>query len=864
MELTKINESLADLYRSGERLIFWHDEDQEFEGLLDELTLGDVKLIRLDQEAALAIKHQVGADLATKYLLYAPFEVPPPENDWLLDLRLWGYQFAADKASILLSELGLVQQSLKSHLRLRKKFLASKERIDRLQRLLQANDDASDIDRKILAVITRSDQPDFFNILIALLSEMNPNDLGAVPAIFEEIDKYELSEYFWALANDHFALEDDAAFLKVLLLRLFVSELSHYCNSDLPGALGHLAFGRQGRANSAVCLAQWRDSATRNGVYESLANAVADELSLEGHLSGLSMDDLVNCMTFLQVDRLIARRIRDQLIGTVTQSSYKPLLDLVSARKDGFWVSKQFPDTKSARRSALRAVYDAIAAAVRLLQMEQDEDSQLEFPSSDVAFRSYQKNWFRFDQTYRRFGEHAKYAASNDWDILKTLADRIEDVYGNGFLAKLALGWGKLLEQGLLETWKIKDIPNQQDFYDKSVVPILAQGEDRRVFVVISDALRYEAAEELTRELNGRYRIEAQLGAQLGVLPSYTGLGMAALLPHKTLAYNEKGGIELDGKDCSGLDQRKKVLENFQGTAIKSEEFMKMTKDEGRAMVKPHRVIYIYHNHIDAVGDTASTESHTFAAVRQTIVELGDIVRKIINSLNGGHVLVTADHGFLFQTRAPDLTDKSKMSKPAGAILTKKRYVLGRNMGENETAYCGSTLTTAGAEGEMEYWVPKGNNRFHFVGGARFVHGGAMLQEIVVPLIRVQHTRGAKGEKTRTKVVGVSVLGTNFKITTNRHIFNLIQTEAVTSRTKPVTLKVGVYDGEDPVSNVETVSFDNTSSDMNEWKKQIRLTLQARPFDSRMGYCLILREADTGVEAGRYDITIDLAFTNDF
>ena len=31
----------------------------------------------------------------------------------------------------------------------------------------------------------------------------------------------------------------------------------------------------------------------------------------------------------------------------------------------------------------------------------------------------------------------------------------------------------------------------------------------------------------------------------------------------------------------------------------------------------------------------------------------------------------------------------------------------------------------------MEFWIPKAAQRFHFTGGARFIHGGAMLQEIV-------------------------------------------------------------------------------------------------------------------------------------
>ncbi len=95
------------------------------------------------------------------------------------------------------------------------------------------------------------------------------------------------------------------------------------------------------------------------------------------------------------------------------------------------------------------------------------------------------------------------------------------------------MSWGKLVDQSLLESWRIDDIPNQQNFFGHYVQPILDKGYDRRVFVIISDALRYEAAEELNRDLNGRYRMEAKLEAQLGVLPSYTGLGMAALLPHK-------------------------------------------------------------------------------------------------------------------------------------------------------------------------------------------------------------------------------------------------------------------------------------------------------------------------------------------
>ena len=409
-------------------------------------------------------------------------------------------------------------------------------------------------------------------------------------------------------------------------------------------------------------------------------------------------------------------------------------------------------------------------------------------------------------------------------------------------------------------------MPNQQAFYEREIAPVLAKGTDRRVFVIVSDAFRYEAAQELTEQLNGKYRFDAELSAQLGVLPSYTALGMAALLPHQTLGYDEGGAVRIDGLPCASLEQRGKILEAVQGVAVKADAFMAMKKDEGRAFIKPYRVVYVYHNQIDATGDSAATEDHTFAAVRKAIDELADLVGKIINSLNGNQVLITADHGFLFQEQPPGETDKSSLAtKPPGTLVAKKRYLLGRKLPAHEKAYHGTTAVTANAGGDMEFWIPKGANRFHFVGGSRFVHGGAMPQEIVVPVIRVRHVqRRRQGGKTKTRTVGVSVLGNNFKVTTNRHRFQLIQTEPVGERVKPLTLKVAIYDGDDPVTNVETLTFDSASPDMNEWKKTVALTLEGRRFDSKRVYQLILRDAETGVEEARFDVTIDLAFINDF
>ena len=191
---------------------------------------------------------------------------------------------------------------------------------------------------------------------------------------------------------------------------------------------------------------------------------------------------------------------------------------------------------------------------------------------------------------------------------------------------------------------------------------VLERNHSRKAFVIASDAFRFEAAEELARELNGMYRLRAELETLLGVLPSYTALGMASLLPHEALSFGAKGDVLVDGKS-SVAPKRGDILKAIGGTAIKADELLAMKKVEGRAFVRPHRVIYIYHNVIDAVGDSQSTESGTFRAVRKAIQDLARLTSHIINSLNGSYVVITADHGIPLSRGA---AQRNRPERPAG------------------------------------------------------------------------------------------------------------------------------------------------------------------------------------------------------
>jgi len=138
----------------------------------------------------------------------------------------------------------------------------------------------------------------------------------------------------------------------------------------------------------------------------------------------------------------------------------------------------------------------------------------------------------------------------------------------------------------------------------------------------------------------------------LSVLPSYTALGMASLLPHEKLEYTQKGDVLVDGKPTASLDQRNDILGRVGGMAVKADELMDMKKEEGREFISGKRVVYIYHDEIDSRGEKASTEGDTFEACRKTVGKLAKLVSYIIDYLNGNHVLLTADHGFLFTETA--------------------------------------------------------------------------------------------------------------------------------------------------------------------------------------------------------------------
>jgi len=858
-------------FSENHRLVFWYDPEQSFTDELSNLDLPSVQVLDMDGESALGMKLKLELeDRDGKYLLYFPHEEPEPERDWLLDIKLYSRTFYADRISIIFNELGLQQQSLRAHLARREKFL-SKGRLASLKRFIQPDSDEEALDLTMIAVVTRAEAPDIANILFTLGDELMKADEGLehVPSSITELEKYGLMSSLVRAFRDEVGypaseeeLRGDAPFnFGHFLIRLLATG---FCESisDVPDWARSVAISSaNARATSRALLSRWRDSSRYYPAYDVIADWVAAALNIKARIEDFSIETLANVATFREAEyRIIVDLVK--AIPEARPADLNLFSRVISDRLDGYWASRHKDDDV---RRKFRIIYSALSAAIDLFSLRKAHPDGFHYLNTEALYKAYEADLYRFDTEYRHYCAASR---KTHVEILKELDEAVEQCYAYWYLDQLARNWGDLVEtENLLDHWSIRGVPNQQHFYDTHVKPKLDGARNKRLVVVISDAFRYEAAVELRDRINQKRYSEAKLSSQLGVLPSYTTLGMASLLPHQTLEYREgvSDDVFVDGKSSKGSVNRSKILAAHNGIAVQAETVKAWSREEGREALKDQQLVYVYHNVVDARGDSASTESETFNAVEDAIEELTELTRKIMMHFNTSTVLVTADHGFLFQHSKLEEADRTSLvEKPGNALKSKKRYVIGHDLPDAKDAWCGSTQNTAGTASDTRFWVPKGANRFHFVGGARFVHGGAMPQEIVVPVLTVKQLRGEKAESRTTRKVGVISPKSSLKMVNNIQRFDLMQTEAVSDRILPVTVAVAIYEGTEKMSSEELVTFDSTSDSMTERVKPVRLSLSGTDFDRKRDYFLVVRDKDLATEIERYRVVIDLAFTDDF
>ncbi len=204
----------------------------------------------------------------------------------------------------------------------------------------------------------------------------------------------------------------------------------------------------------------------------------------------------------------------------------------------------------------------------------------LDLTSIEQGVAAYVGSLYKIDQVYRKFIYHQR--ACWPSNLLWAFDQQVCKLYTNSFLLPLGDRWQELVDK--LERWSLPGQRHQTDFYKSYVGRVL--DKNNKVYVIISDAMRFEIGEELCRLIRAEDKFEAKIEHMISVLPSYTQLGMAALLPHSELQINadKKPTVNLNGQSSSGTVNRDKILKSaineVQRASVKADVLIAKTKEE--------------------------------------------------------------------------------------------------------------------------------------------------------------------------------------------------------------------------------------------------------------------------------------------
>mgnify|MGYP002519398360 FL=1 len=837
-ENEKIKQVLTSMVEQN-RYVFWYDEGGQMKDIATSLDVPGINVLEMEGNA-FSIKYQMqkGEQPETGYVIYSTEPMPEDEQNWLLDYQEEGALFSADMSSLYAAECGIAMELKEKVVDKHLAFFKKADNRNKLAAKLSPGMDSAEIEKQMLAVVCKSNATcEAFTY--ALITEAN-NEETTMQA---DLKAYHLEDFYWQQAETYFGYHAGRN-IKDLIIVLFKNDMQ----SHLKGKAADKTGNEQALTNEAlIFMRDWRDSRTYGDLYTEWANRLEDELGIKDEVCEYSMQQLLGVETFPCIDKVIAGYLLTEVINaTITTEQMEAIIE---EREN-----KLFFDVA---RHTLRAL---LQARYLFADIEQ-KMNELSFDTAKEGFSLYEQSLYTIDLHYRHYIAEANLAESKQ--LLAQVTERVERTYTNHYLLALAKKWQPLIDGK--NTWKMEGIFSQSGFYTTYVYPFITN--KKKIFVIISDALRYETMVELSERIAQMPRMETDMKpAMLSTLPSYTQLGMAALLPHKQLSY-EKDADEVfaDGMSTKGTEARSKVLQKAvaRSKAITAEDFLKTTN--AKTAFKDFDLIYIYSNMIDKTGDDKASEGMVFKATEDEMAHILQMIDLIRNG-NGCNILITSDHGYLYQNETLDETDFSDFKVMGDTIIQdSRRFVIGRGLEEGDAVKTWSAeevgLTDSPAENgtgisSLQVQTAKGLNRIRKQGaGSRFVHGGSMPQEVVMPVLHVNIKK-----KQGVSEVSVDILNKKSKITTNTQTISFYQNQPVSEKVKEVTLRFGFYDqAGNLLSDSITLTFGSTSEDSTQRELKHRFMFK-RQLSELNGQEIYLRKEQQVAGSSQFKKLEDIAY----
>lgn len=834
------------------RIIFWQDEDREFESTLDELDLPGVNIVKLTGTNNFAVKKLLlHDDLTGNYLIYNPFSYAAPQDDWLRDIELYSEEFRADYYSILMSELNIhASPVMRRTVKLYSTFFDNKERVARLRKIGREYQTPLQLHIDIMAVLAGlsggSAQDVFIAVLSAGLDEENN-------AVLNNIEKFGNIEAFWQLVRKYtgFIHEDDKP-LGFFASHVLLTALAQTMNPSVLKGLERFI----SESNRAYCYSivhEWRNREDNTALWD-LCRTVEQELQLPSRFDKQEIETLLTGDIFPSIHEIILKRFFSEASEQVVKPDL--ILKTVENRRTSGWI-EHFSD-----------YYDCLYFIAKMQEFYQNNAAGFHIVEPKAVWKLYTENAYEMDSFYRHF--HYAFGCtlkdSNPLleDKLKHATEYVEGLYQNWYLKELTGCWTNAISDNLASLGYVSEIAKQRDFYSRYIRPLA--GKNTRAFVIISDALRYEVAAELCDTLIRTTKGTAKLEAMQAIFPSITKFGMAALLPGRKISVDEDMGVYVEELPTSSTQDREKVLciGNSNSVAIQYNDVLSMKRAERRELVSGKEVVYIYHNTIDAIGDKAPTENKVFEACEDAIQEISNILRIIVNDMQGTDIFITSDHGFLYTYRP--LTEGDKISKNT---FTGKVYEVGRRYALTEPSATGEYLLPVQLDCEISStpvkgYTPQDSTRIKISGGGEnYVHGGVSLQELCVPVIVFKNLRTSSKKYVEVSNAELKLLSESRKVSNLLFSLDFFQRQPVGDKVQPCAYTIYMTDDEGvPVSDRQTVIADRTSLNASERVFRVRFNLKAGAYDSKKIYRLVIAN-DTDVPE-EVEFHIDIAFADDF
>ena len=569
----------------------------------------------------------------------------------------------------------------------------------------------------------------------------------------------------------------------------------------------------------------------------------------------LEVTDLVNTETFPCIHELILIKLMTEIADSIIDVNI--IRETVEKRRTCVWYEE------------VKDFYEGILQIANMQDFFKEHTTGFHSAQAVKVWKEYITEYYKMDTYYRLFhrsyGRSLKTYHAKLHDLFSHVMEKAEGLYKNWFLGQLGENWSKVCAEEMERYGKILEVPQQTDFYQSKV-----KNADNRVFVIISDALRYEVAADLAEQLRRETKSQVDLSSMQGIFPTITKFGMAALLPHEKLSVKFQGNIVdvfADGKSTESND-RDRILKSDRedSVALKYTDLVTAKRSERSEWVKSKNVVYIYHDTIDEASHTSDTL--VFPACDDAIEELKNIVRIITSDFGGTNIMITADHGFLYTYSPLNEDDKADKAGFKNRIVEYgRRYAI--MMKDSKPEYLQYVKFLDGNT-DYEAYAPKENVRIKMNGGGlNYVHGGISLQELCVPLIEYHFLRKQSKEYQRnkeaydTKPVEVSLLSATHKISNMIFSLNFYQKEAVGDNRAGAVYQVYFTDGKGKqISDVQKIIADKTSENGQERTFRCSFNLKSLKYDNKEIYYLVIAEEGGEIKT-QEEFQIDIALAVD-